>query len=155
MIFEYMKPGEEGEVSAFVWAVFAEFEAPEYTQEGIAEFKRYILPEQLKANVDNGTLSVICCKHNHELVGVVATRANRHISLLFVKKEYHRQSIARNLLAKSIQDCCRANRNLSHITVNSSPYAVSIYEKLGFKKTNEEQVVCGIRFTPMKLSIRK
>ncbi len=155
MIFEYMKPGEEGKVSAFVWEVFAEFEAPEYKQEGIAEFKRYILPEELKANSDDGTLSVMCCKHKSELIGVIATRANRHISLLFVKKEYHRQGIARKLLAKAIEDCCRANIKLCHITVNSSPYAISIYEKLGFEQTDVEQEANGIRFTPMKLSIFK
>lgn len=154
-IFEHMKPGEEGKVSALVWEVFAEFEAPEYKQEGIDEFKRYILPEELKANSDDGTLCVICCKHKSKLIGVIATRAHRHISLLFVKKEFHRQGIARKLLAKAIKDCCRANINLCHITVNSSPYAVSIYEKLGFEQTDVEQEANGIRFTPMKLSILK
>jgi len=35
------------------------------------------------------------------------------------------------------------------ITVNSSPYAVKIYEKLGFVPDGNEQMVDGIRFTPM------
>jgi len=36
------------------------------------------------------------------------------------------------------------------MTVNSSPYAVPIYHKLGFKDTGSEQVVNGLRFTPME-----
>ena len=38
------------------------------------------------------------------------------------------------------------------MTVNSSPYAVPIYHKLGFKDTGSEQVVNGLRFTPMELN---
>lgn len=34
-------------------------------------------------------------------------------------------------------------------TVNSSPYAVPIYHKLGFRDTDKEQTVDGLRFTPM------
>ena len=37
------------------------------------------------------------------------------------------------------------------LTVNSSPYAVPVYHKLGFCDVDEEQIVNGIRFTPMEL----
>ena len=40
------------------------------------------------------------------------------------------------------------------ITVNSSPYAVDVYKKLGFVIEEDEQTVDGIRFTKMKLEIR-
>ncbi|WP_460645598.1 GNAT family N-acetyltransferase [Lacrimispora brassicae] len=36
------------------------------------------------------------------------------------------------------------------MTVNSSPYAVEIYHKLGFVDTDTEQLVNGIRFIPME-----
>ena len=36
------------------------------------------------------------------------------------------------------------------ITLNSSPYGLLFYQSLGFHKTDEEQTVNGIRFTPMK-----
>ena len=38
------------------------------------------------------------------------------------------------------------------MTVNSSPYAVPVYHKLGFKDTGSEQMVNGLRFTPMELN---
>ena len=36
------------------------------------------------------------------------------------------------------------------ITVNSSPYAVPVYRKLGFVETDTEQLADGMRYTPMK-----
>ena len=36
------------------------------------------------------------------------------------------------------------------ITVNSSPYAVPVYHKLGFVDTDVEQISDGMRYTPMK-----
>jgi len=41
------------------------------------------------------------------------------------------------------------------MTVNSSPYAVDIYRRLGFHAISEEQLTDGIRFTPMKCIIQK
>lgn len=37
------------------------------------------------------------------------------------------------------------------MTVHSSPYATLIYCKLGFQNIDTEQVVNGVRFTPMQL----
>ena len=36
------------------------------------------------------------------------------------------------------------------ITLNSSPYGLPFYKALGFVPTDNEQIVNGIRFTPMK-----
>ncbi|KXA24931.1 hypothetical protein HMPREF3221_00378 [Fusobacterium nucleatum] len=46
------------------------------------------------------------------------------------------------------------NNENSYITVNSSRYGVSIYEKLGFVKTEEEKEQDGLKFTPMKLILK-
>ncbi|ENY8640112.1 TPA: GNAT family N-acetyltransferase [Clostridioides difficile] len=56
-------------------------------------------------------------------------------------------------MTTGIQYCICNKFNLTEITVNSSPYAVEVYHKLGFKDTAVEQIVDGIRFTPMKLLI--
>ena len=39
------------------------------------------------------------------------------------------------------------------ITLNSSPYGKPFYLFLGFIPTDDEQIVNGIRFTPMKKDI--
>jgi len=154
MLLEYMKSGEEKKVSNLVWNVFEEFEAPSYDkQEGIDEFKKNILPAKIKECVDTGKTFVICYKENDEIIGVISVRDNSHIALLFIKKEYHRRGIARQLFKVAIEKCCKIDSDLQVITVNSSVYAVGIYEKLGFVKTNCEQEKDGIRFTPMKFTV--
>lgn len=70
-----------------------------------------------------------------------------HISLLFVKKAYHRKGIAKELV-NTIKDLCK-NQGTNSITVNSSPYAVDVYRRLGFKNTDSEKILCKIRFTQM------
>ncbi|MEW6034400.1 MAG: GNAT family N-acetyltransferase [Chloroflexota bacterium] len=47
----------------------------------------------------------------------------------------------------------RTNPSLDYIDVHSSPYAVEIYEKLGFTCTGIEQEINGIGFAPMKLPV--
>lgn len=134
------KLGNEDQQKALslVWKVFLEFEAPDYTQEGIEEFYKSIHDEKYIS-----MLSLYGAFLNDELVGVIATRNNgKHIALFFVSGKYHHQGIGKQLF-----QAVRTNK----MTVNSSPYAVLIYQKLGFKATATEQVVNGLRFTPMKL----
>ncbi len=121
-----------------VWKVFLEFEAPDYTQEGIDEFYRSIHDEDYLA-----ALSLYGAFMNEELVGIIATRSGgKHIALFFVDGKYHRQGIGKQLFQSVKTD---------KMTVNSSPYAVPVYSKFGFKPVNTEQVIKGLRFTPMAL----
>lgn len=154
MLIASMYPGEELGVASFIWKVFEAFEAPCYSQEGIDEFKTYIAPEALAARCQSGDYFVLCCLSRAEILGVIAIRDYKHISLLFVKKEMHRQGIARKLLKKAIENCRVADATIQTITVNSSRYAVEAYERLGFVKTGSEQEKNGIRFTPMQLDLK-
>lgn len=151
-IFEKIKIEELEETLHLVKKVFDEFEAPYYSKEGIENFYKF-------ANYDNvmslltKNVKIIVTKHNAKIIGMIAFRDNSHISMLFVDKNYHKQGIASKLFKMSKLYCRENNKELQAITVNSSPYAVGFYQKLGFKETNKEQIVDGIRFTPMKLEI--
>ena len=70
----------------------------------------------------------------------------------FVKAKYHRQGIGRKLWEYVLN---HSERNV--FTVNSSPYAVPVYHKLGFFDTDTEQLADGMRYTLMKFEkiIRK
>jgi len=155
MTFEDIKTGDVKEVSELVWHVFNEFEAPEYRQEGIEEFKNFISPKNIITHLKTGQFFIIGCKIDDELIGVIAVRDNSHVSLLFVKKEYHRRGIARKLFNIALKKSCSKDSTLQTITVNSSPYAVKIYERIGFESIDSEQEVNGIRFTPMKFTVIK
>jgi hypothetical protein len=45
IVYRVMKYGEEDRVFVFVSRVFSEFVAPQYSQEGIGEFMKYIQPD--------------------------------------------------------------------------------------------------------------
>lgn len=135
-----------------VWSVFEEFEVPEYSEEGIEEFKKFISYDYIIEKFDKNEINFWGYFDNEKLVGVIATKEINHICLLFIDKEYHRRGIARNL-CKIVKDMCENKGNISCITVNSSPYAMEFYKKIGFYHTGEEQTLNGIRFIPMSFSV--
>ena len=82
------------------------------------------------------------------ITGVIATRKPCHIMLLFVDPAFHRQGIARALVATVMQSY-RSHTAEETLTVNASLYAAEIYQKLGFAASAEPQFLNGIRFVPM------
>ncbi len=129
------------EALQLAWRVFQAYEAPDYSQEGVEAFRHSLCDAQYLAQ-----LRIYGAFVQGELVGVIATRSGgTHIALFFVEGKYHRQGIGRQLFQAALADCPAAQ-----MTVNSSPYAVEVYHKLGFCDTAAEQVVDGLRFTPMK-----
>lgn len=135
------------EALSLVWEVFCRFEAPEYSEEGITEFRNFLNNEEEIGKLDfYGAFDKAS-----DIVGVLAMRKPSHISLFFVKAEYHRQGIGRQLFEKIL--CDYQPQGIGVFTVNSSHYAVEVYRKLGFKLTGNECITNGIRYTPMKMEI--
>ena len=153
--YREIKQEELTETLELVHKVFDEFEAPYYSEEGIASFYKFIDINNMSEQYSNGSLYFYGFFVNDIIVGMIAVKDFVHISLLFVDKHYHRQGIARSLFDHIIQICKEKNPSLKMITVNSSPYAVDVYHKLGFSNVSSEQVVDGIKFTPMELKIEK
>lgn len=118
--------------------VFMEFEAPDYSQEGVDEFQSFLGEQE-----EISKLRFFGALNQGSLTGIIAMR-NEHICLLFVRKEFHRRGIAKALFLHIL----KKNKS-ERITVNSSPYAIEVYGRLGFTSTNSEQVTNGIRYTPM------
>ncbi|MDV3352094.1 GNAT family N-acetyltransferase [Leptothoe sp. LEGE 181152] len=141
------------EVSELVARGFNEFVAPECSSEGVQEFHRYIQSNAFRTRAQTNHFSLITLDQD-KIVGVIEMRDHHHISLLFVTPEFQYRGIAKELLRQALQ-ICRANRSrLSEISVNSSSYAVPIYEKLGFRAAGERQVKNGIGFIPMVLKLK-
>lgn len=129
------------EATALIWETFLAFEAPDYAQEGIDHFRDFIFDREITA-----TLEFFGAFEKGTIKGVIATRKNRqHIACFFVPAMYQGAGIGRKLWEFVL-------KNSSHpiITVNSSPFAIPIYHRLGFEDTDSEQVVDGIRFVPMQ-----
>ena len=79
--------------------------------------------------------------------GIIALRDGSHLYHLFVRADAHGQGIARALWehAKSLS-------GHSTFTVNSSLFAVPVYERLGFAAKAPPQTANGLVFVPMGYS---
>ena len=139
MVIQRLQEPELPAAIDLCWRVFLEFEAPDYTPEGVDAFHNYISnTEQVKY------LTAYGAWENRHLQGVLAAEGS-HIALFFVDPVAHRQGIGRRLFQAYL-----AEDHWDQVTVHSSPYAVEVYRHLGFSPTAEEQLSSdGIRYTPM------
>ena len=132
----------EDEVQAaldLTWEVFLEFEAPDYSEEGVQTFRAY-----LNDTEKTSRLLFYGAFDGDTLIGTICTRPPQHIGGFFVKGSYHRKGIGRALF-----EAIAKEYDKQEFTVNSSPYAVEIYRRLGFFPIKPEQFEDGIRYTPM------
>ncbi len=134
------------------WRTFLKYEAPEYSEEGINNFKAFVSDDVLKNMFHNGAYQLFVAVRDGVIIGIISLRDNNHISLLFVDSKYHRQGVGRGLINK-LAEYLYTEMGQTSMTVNAAPYAVEFYHKVGFEDTGKEQESAGIRFTPMVLYI--
>ena len=141
MVIRKIGENETKEALELVLRVFMQYEAPDYSDEGVETFKRTAI-----YNVEYiSSIAIYGAYENDKMVGVIATRNNgSHIALFFVDGQHHRKGIGK-MLFQTVLDQSTAEE----ITVNSSPYAKEVYHHLGFKDTAPEQITEGIRYIPM------
>ena len=121
--------------------VFSEFESPVYSEEGTEEFRKCLQDETYLAGI-----AYYGAFDGETLVGEIGIRTEkRHICFFFVKGDYHRKGIGTKLFRQLLTDVPNGA-----ITLHASPYGLPFYKALGFRPTDREQTVNGIRFTPMK-----
>jgi GNAT superfamily N-acetyltransferase len=152
VIFREIHQGEEAKVYRMIIDCFNELIAPGYSDEGITEFEKYVEPNRMRERLAKGNFIIVTLR-NKIIIGVIEVRSNNHIALLFVAREHQHGGVAKKLIELAISKCKQLKSGVSVIEVNSSPYAVQFYEKLGFKKIDTEQLVNGIRYTPMVLKL--
>ena len=136
---------EKDKALLFAKKVYIECKDDSYSEQGIETFCNFVDNKKITKS-----FKVYGAFEDNILKGVIATdRRKRHINLFFVDKSSQGKGIGKELMSIIIDD----NEN-SFITVNSSRYAVSIYQNLGFIKTEEEKEQDGLKFTPMKLILK-
>ncbi|MDY3909585.1 MAG: GNAT family N-acetyltransferase [Eubacterium sp.] len=146
-------PAKLREALDLVWEVFEKYEAPVYEEMGIKTFRHFIEYGNMVEKVNQGEMIFWGCYLNNYLVGVIALRTGQHISLLFVREKFHRLGVARRLVRVAVSHLVNQEPEIRAVTVNSSPFAVEFYKKIGFVPLGPERTEDGIRFTSMRMSI--
>ena len=136
---------EKDKAVLFAKKVYIECKDESYSEQGIETFCNFVDNKETTKS-----FKVYGAFEDNVLKGLIATDSQKkHICLFFVDKISQGKGIGKKLMSTVIDD----NEN-SFITVNSSRYAIPIYEKIGFIKTEEEKEQDGLKFTPMKLVIK-
>lgn len=134
---------------ALAWKTFLQFEADVYTPEGVRNFENFITDSTLYRMFIMGEYQLFIALDRHKIVGMITLRDSTHISLLFVDAAYHRQGIGRALI-KHLTDYLLTEVGADRVTVNSSPYGIGFYHKIGFRDLSSEEKRDGIIYTPME-----
>lgn len=106
-----------------------------------------ITPKAIAGYIDSDRFDYLVAVENQAIIGVGAVKNVSHLYHLFVREAYQGQQIARqiwNRLSPKLTG--------SPVTVNSTPYAVPVYEKFGFKVSGPKIEKDGIAFVPMALT---
>lgn len=131
--------------------VFMQFEAPTFSKRGVESFLSFIWGERVRGMFSDGSFAVWGCYYGDELVGMLALRDCEHISLAFVRADFHRQGVGRMLYAAAKAEA--GSHGIRRITVNASDYGIPFYRAMGFRETDMRLLSDGILYTPMAAKI--
>ncbi|KXL52711.1 hypothetical protein CLNEO_17320 [Anaerotignum neopropionicum] len=127
---------------ALVWETFLQYEAPDYSREGIETFQNSVINNEDYLNA----IEMYGAFEGDSILGIIATRnEGSHIALFFVDGKFQRRGIGKQLFQAILE-----NSTTNEITVNSSPFAIEVYHRLGFVDTAPEQMTDGMRYIPMR-----
>ncbi|MBZ0301347.1 MAG: GNAT family N-acetyltransferase, partial [Anaerolineae bacterium] len=141
--YRRMQPDDAPAVSKLVLRTFRTYVAPDYRAEGVETFSRFVQPDVLAERLKAGALGWVALA-DRTVVGMIEMRSLSHVTLLFVDGAYQRRGISRELLRIALDHCREVNPGLRQVTVNSSPYALEIYRRMGFVPTAPQQEQHGI-----------
>lgn len=123
------------------WQVFTITGKEDFNNEGLEFFKSFIYNKKcINEIIFYGSFD------NEALTGILGIKSNgKHISLFFIKPEYHRHGLGKKLFhyASTLHPSIET-------TVNSSTYAIPFYQSLGFAVVGEKQNYHGLCSTPMR-----
>ena len=120
--------------------------------EGAEDFLKTIEPESIRSYITAKNFIYLVAMINEELAGVIAIRDYNHVYHLFVAPQYQRQGIAKTLWKKAKEKAISAGK-VESFTVNSTLYAVPVYQRFGFKPVGPRVEKNGIAFIPMGLEL--
>jgi ribosomal protein S18 acetylase RimI-like enzyme len=111
---------------------------------GAEGFLATLSPEAMAARISAPTYRYFLAESGAGLSGFIALRDESHVYHLFVKPDAQRQGTAR-----ALWEHARDSAGHCRFTVNSSLFAVAVYERFGFVATDGPQTRNGLAFVPM------
>jgi len=143
-----LETAESEAVSGLVGQAFDRDVAPLYDSRGIYNFRVFSSAGAMALRAANRHWALVA-ELDGEPAGVVEVRDDRHIAMFFVDPSRQGMGVGRRLFDAAVARCRLRNPGLTRLTVASSPNAVPIYTRLGFRREGPPAEESGIRFVPM------
>lgn len=141
------QPSQASEISALI-SDLASYMVADSEAQGAQAFLALSSEDSIAALIVHPAFSYDVATFGDAICGVLALKDAKHVYHLFVAEKFHRQGIARALWAHARGKARAANPG-AVFTVNASPYAAPIYERLGFTVAGVPTTKNAIQFIPM------
>jgi len=116
---------------------------------GLDFFLRSVETQSIREYMDQGFFYLVA-EEEQSIIGVIAIKDNSHMFHLFVDQNHHQRGIAKMLWQQMREQSIERGNN-GEFTLNSTTYALPVYQRWGFEVISEAKRAYGIRYTPMKL----
>lgn len=150
MQIRHLREDDIPAVAALLAALAQEFIVRDIRPEDAARFTSEHDAAGLRRNLDAGMVYHVA-DVDGDIAGFIAMRDRRHLYHMFVGKRWQRQGIARALWQAARAQAEEAEHD-GVFTVNSSNYAVGVYQAFGFRRTMPVQVRDGLPYNPMQFN---
>lgn len=118
---------------------------------GAEGFLLSLEPEGIAQNIGAPELDYYVGTAAGQLMGVIAVRHGTHLFHLFVGQPFQRGGVARALWSHVKEAYGWPSASVA-TTVNSTPSALSFYERMGFQTVGSRVETRGIAYIPMELA---
>ena len=115
----FAKQDQWEDAMGLAWKTFLEFEAADYSPEGIRSFEDFVTDTNLKRLFQAGAYQMMTGFDGRRMIGMITLRNQTHISLLFVDKAYHFRGVGRALI-RQMASYVRNEFGCFRMTVNAS-----------------------------------
>lgn len=138
-------------ISAIAIELTQKYVLDECSADAAAALLGSLSPDRIEDNIRTG-FHYYVAEIDTTMAGVIGLNPYQHVYHLFVLEQYQRQGIARTLWNVAKQ-AALADGQVETFTVNASPNARPVYEKLGFRAVAGPTERNGIITIPMQYTV--
>jgi len=135
-------------ISGMISVLSEKFITCDFSDEGREQLLASMTPTAITKYIQNGDRYHVA-ENDDGIMGVVSIRKNSHLYHLFVAETHQRRGLAKALWEKAMTEALHRG-NPGEFTVNSSQYALPVYERLGFVAQSRPITKHGVTYTPMR-----
>lgn len=135
-----------------VWEVYVSDVAPLQNPEAVAGFQQFIKYDSIMPRIQNREIVLFGAWEGSELCGVSGVDYRGNILLLYVRKQWQRKGIGRQLMQNMYQFCAQT-LVVTRVMMKVFPSAVTAMLHLGMREVAPVQNLGPETFIPMEMMI--